>query len=44
MPTSHIQRGNNHATVFFDAEDRKIYLNLRLKYTRKYPSLFDPTV
>ena len=30
------QRGNNRATVFFDDEDRQTYLNLLLKYTRKY--------
>lgn len=30
------QRGNNRATVFFDAEDRQTYLSLLLKYTRKY--------
>lgn len=30
------QRGNNHATVFFDDEDRQTYLNLLLKYSQKY--------
>lgn len=30
------QRGNNRATVFFDDDDRQTYLNLLLKYTRKY--------
>jgi putative transposase len=30
------QRGNNRVTVFFDDEDRQTYLNLLLKYSRKY--------
>jgi len=30
------QRGNNRAAVFLDDEDRQTYLNLLLKYTRKY--------
>jgi putative transposase len=30
------QRGNNRATVFFDDEDRRVYLKLLIDYTQKY--------
>lgn len=30
------QRGNNHATVFFDDEDRQTYLKLLAAYTQKH--------
>ena len=30
------QRGNNHATVFFDDEDRRVYLKLLGDYTQKH--------
>jgi len=30
------QRGNNRATVFFDDEDRRTYLNLLAKYSKKF--------